>query len=115
MSARRWLMSSLAGATLLAGAGRAAAQATPAPAGQATAAAGVAAVVNGETIPMADVEKAVRQFAPSPTPLSEATRRERMRDALASLIDAVLIDQFLRENSVPVPPGAVEQKMAELA
>jgi parvulin-like peptidyl-prolyl isomerase len=116
MSARRWLMSSLAGATLLAGAGgRAAAQAPPAPAGQATAAAGTAAVVNGETISMADVEKAVKQFGPSPTPLPEATRREQMRDALASLIDSVLIDQFLRTNSAPVPPAGVEQKMAELA
>jgi len=121
MSARRWLMGGLAGAGLLAAVrGGAAAQAPPqppaaaAPAAPATADA-PAAVVNGETITVAEVEALLKQLGPSPTALPEATRREQMRDALAALMDDLLVDQFLRTNSAAVAPAAVEQKMAELA
>jgi peptidyl-prolyl cis-trans isomerase C len=122
MSAHKLLLSGLAGAVLLVG-GRAAAQTpqqqTPPqqmpPAGQANVAAGPAAIVNGEVIPMAEVEALVKGLGPSPTPLAEATRRDLMRDALASLIDSLLLDQFLRNNRVDLPPGAVERKMGELA
>jgi parvulin-like peptidyl-prolyl isomerase len=115
MSARRWLMRGLVGAGLLAAIGSAAAQAPAQPPAAAATADAPAAVVNGETITMAEVEALLKQLGPSPTALPEATRREQMREVLAALMDELLIDQFLRTNSPAVPPAAIEQKMAELA
>ncbi|MCS6853021.1 MAG: peptidylprolyl isomerase [Gemmataceae bacterium] len=74
-----------------------------------------AAVVNGEPIPYSEVENVLRAMGPmSPTPLTEAQKREKQLEAVNMLIDDLLMQQFLRQNSPPVDPAEVEKHIAEL-
>src|SRR5207244_2957670 len=59
------------------------------------------AVVNGEPIPLAELEAALAQRPPIVTPLTVAQQRELQQEALTALIDERLIRQFLAKN---VPP-----------
>jgi parvulin-like peptidyl-prolyl isomerase len=73
-----------------------------------------AAVVNGETIPMADVVSFLGQQPPPPTPLTEAQKRQQETLAVDFLVEQALMRQFLDKN-VPAPaPAAVSKELADL-
>jgi len=73
-----------------------------------------AATVNGEVIPFAQLEAILKFSGPVPVELPETQRRELQREALATIIDELLLDQFLRKHVAPVDPDVVKRKMAEL-
>jgi peptidyl-prolyl cis-trans isomerase C len=73
-----------------------------------------AATVNGEVITFAQLEAILKGSGPVPVELPEMQRRELQREALASIIDELLLDQFLRKHVPPADPGEISRKMAEL-
>jgi parvulin-like peptidyl-prolyl isomerase len=74
-----------------------------------------AAVVNGETIPMADVEMVLKNSGPPPTtPLTQEQRRHRQLEALSMLIDDVLMAQFLQQSGPAIAKAEVDKQIAEL-
>jgi parvulin-like peptidyl-prolyl isomerase len=104
MSISRTIGRGLAGALLLAITGVLWAQGT---------ANRAAAVVNGEAIPMVEVE-AILSERPSPIPLTAEQQREMRKAALNMLIDDALMRQYLRK-AMPAPSQAeVNKEMAEL-
>jgi parvulin-like peptidyl-prolyl isomerase len=111
MSARKWTIRGLAGAALLACATGSALAQAPAATPAATASR-PAAVVNGEPIPMADLEAMIRMAGPQPSPLTEQAQRELRDDALEMLVEDVLWHQFLRQYA---PAASAEQIAQELA
>lgn len=74
----------------------------------------VAAVVNGESIPMSEVLAVLNQQPPPPQPLTEAQKRELQTSAVQMLIEDLLMRQFLRKNAPPAPTAEVEKEVAEL-
>src|SRR5262245_19559867 len=54
------------------------------------------AVVNGVPITLAELEAGVRMAGPVPVHQTEAQRRQRQMEALARLIDNVLMRQYLK-------------------
>ncbi|HZT80897.1 MAG TPA: peptidylprolyl isomerase [Gemmataceae bacterium] len=113
MSWKRWAVGSLAGAALLAplaAPARAQAPAAPAAAAQPPA----AAEVNGEAIPMADLEAMLRLDGRVPVEMPEAKRRQMRLEALSLLIDDVLMQQFLAKNGPRVDPAEVQKQRADL-
>lgn len=107
MLARRLCVPSLAGLLLLAGWG-VLAKAQP-PAAQAK----VAAVVNGESIPMSEVQ-AVLEQRPNPVPLSAAQQKELRQAALDALIDDLLMRQFLKQHGGQVQQADFNKEITEL-
>lgn len=84
-------------------------------AAQSAAAPKPAATVNGEIIPLAEVEAILKARGPNPTPIPEGQKRQMQMDALFMLIDDLLLQQFLRKN-LPLPaPAEVNKRLAELA
>jgi parvulin-like peptidyl-prolyl isomerase len=75
---------------------------------------GPAAVVNGEVIPQADLQKLLDRTPPSPNPLPEAQKREVRKAALDMLIDDVLLRQFLKRSNIPVNPADVSKEIEDL-
>ena len=74
----------------------------------------VAAVVNGEPLPVSELDAAVAEL-PSPTaPLSAIQKRQRRRETLSILIDDKLVRQFLRVHGPKVDPLEVEKQLAAL-
>jgi len=73
-----------------------------------------AATVNGEVITFAQLEPVLKLSGPVPAELTEAQRRDLQREALASLIDDLLLQQFLRKYVPPTDPNEINKKMAEL-
>jgi parvulin-like peptidyl-prolyl isomerase len=73
-----------------------------------------AAVVNGDTIPMSDVEAVLKQAGPTAVPMNEEQRRGAQHQALAMLIDETLIHQFLKEHGPVVTDADVNRKLEEL-
>lgn len=73
------------------------------------------ATVNGEQISGAELESIIKQMGPSPVQVPETTKKQIVRDAMAMLIDDLLMQQFIRQNTSAIPEQAVDQKMAELA
>ena len=73
-----------------------------------------AATVNGEVVTFAQLESVLKFSGPVPVELPAAQRRELQREALATVIDELLLDQFLRKHVGPANPGEVSRKMAEL-
>jgi len=72
-----------------------------------------AAVVNGEAIPMAEVE-AILSERPTVVPLTADQQREMRKAALNMLIDDALMRQYLRKV-MPAPTQAeINQEMSEL-
>jgi parvulin-like peptidyl-prolyl isomerase len=72
-----------------------------------------AAVVNGEAIPMAEVQ-AILDERPPPVPLTEEQRKEMRKAALNMLIDDALMRQYLRKY-IPAPTQPeVNQELNEL-
>jgi peptidyl-prolyl cis-trans isomerase C len=74
-----------------------------------------AALVNGEAISMADLEAEMRRNGPVAVQMPSNIRREVQRQALATLIDNLLLEQFLLTNAPAASPADVEKKMVELA
>jgi peptidyl-prolyl cis-trans isomerase C len=73
-----------------------------------------AALVNGEVIPIEDVE-AILKSRPTQYPKpTEAERIELQREALDMLIDDVVQRQFLHKNAPPVRSADVAKKLNEL-
>src|SRR5439155_400568 len=70
----------------------------PTPA-QAPAAAGKpAAVVNGEPIPLAEVDAILKAQGPTAVKVTEAQRRQMAHEVLDVLVDDLLFQQFLRQH-----------------
>ncbi len=76
--------------------------------------AGVAATVNGEPIPMAELDAVLQAVPPTPTPPSPAELRQLRSDALDLLVEDVLIRQFLNQNAPKVEPTEYEKELAGL-
>lgn len=72
------------------------------------------AVVNGVEISQAELDAVLKAADPVPVTLPEAQRRKRQMEALAMLMDNVLMRQFLEKNTPPVPPGEVSKRIAEM-
>src|SRR5215831_16453132 len=115
MRGLKWLAGSLAGAALLAPLGSAAKAQPPAAAPAAAQPVGqVAAEVNGEPIPLADVDAVLKLDGPPAVEVPENKRRQRRLEVLGMLIDNLLMQQFLRKNGPRVDPAEVNKQMAEL-
>jgi parvulin-like peptidyl-prolyl isomerase len=76
-------------------------------------AAKVAAVVNGESIPMSEVQ-AILDERPPPVAMTEDQRREMRRAALNMLIDDALMRQYLRKAISAPTQAEVNQELNEL-
>jgi len=107
------LLGILASSAVAVLAGRLPAQAPPAQAAP-QAAPKPAAVVNGETIPMSEVEAVLALQPPTPTPMTEAQKRELRQNALNMLLEDRLLRQFLAKNAPAVQPADVEKEVVEL-
>jgi parvulin-like peptidyl-prolyl isomerase len=74
-----------------------------------------AALVNGEAISLAEVDAVLKLgTSPSAVPVSESRRRQDRFEALAMLIDNLLLQQYLRKNAQPADPGEIARHIAEL-
>jgi peptidyl-prolyl cis-trans isomerase C len=122
MKRRTWKVAGVAGVWALACVvGRSPAQAPEAapPVGVVPAAATATdvkpvAVVNGEAIPMSELEAVLKQAGPSPVSVPEEQRKAARRQALAILIDDALMHQFLGQHTQKVGPEEVDKKLGEL-
>jgi peptidyl-prolyl cis-trans isomerase C len=74
-----------------------------------------AAVVNGEVIPISEVEAALANRPKELFPLSEAQQRLIKTEVLEMLISERLMKQFLAQNAPPIDPKEVEAQMRALA
>jgi parvulin-like peptidyl-prolyl isomerase len=74
-----------------------------------------AAVVNGEAIMMSEVDAVIKATIQSPTPLSDAQRKEVQATAINMLVEDMLMRQYLRKNAPPASPGEVDKEIKELA
>jgi peptidyl-prolyl cis-trans isomerase C len=73
-----------------------------------------AALVNGEAIPLDEVEAILKQRPLPFLKTSDAEYREMQLEALDMLVDDLVVQQFLRKN-VPVPPTSqINKKLKEL-
>ena len=72
------------------------------------------AVVNGIEISRAELEAAIRAAGPVAVPLTEAQSRQRQSEALAMLIDNLLMRQFLEKNTPPVSAEEVRRRLDEM-
>lgn len=73
-----------------------------------------AAVVNGETIPLADVEMILKVRQPK-TPVPADQPEQARHDVVELLVDDLLLQQFLRKQGPKVEKAEVEKKVAELS
>lgn len=73
-----------------------------------------AAVVNGVAIQSAELDTVLKAADPVPVTLPEAQRRKRQMEALAMLIDNVLMRQFLEKNTPAVSPAEVAKRLTEM-
>jgi peptidyl-prolyl cis-trans isomerase C len=105
MTARTWALRSLAGVTVLA---------TLASGLRAQAPGKPAATVNGEPIPIAEVEALLKGRGPLPTPPTELQRKQMQIEALGMLIDDLVMQQFLRKHAPKVDPAEFGKRLAEL-
>jgi parvulin-like peptidyl-prolyl isomerase len=72
------------------------------------------AIVNGEPIPRAELDAVLSQRPPVVTPLSAAQQRELQQEALAALVDDLLIRQFLKKNAPPATKADLDRQVAAL-
>jgi len=72
-----------------------------------------AATVNGEVITFGDLDPVFRSW-PVPETLTEGDRRDLQRDALQSLIEDLVMDQFLSKNAPEVKKSEIDERMSEL-
>jgi parvulin-like peptidyl-prolyl isomerase len=74
----------------------------------------VAAVVNGETITVAELDAALAQNPPASTPLSAVQMKQQRTEALQILVDDKLVRQFLKQHGPKVESAEVERQFAAL-
>jgi peptidyl-prolyl cis-trans isomerase C len=108
MRARSWLVQSFASLATLAILVNGARTQSPRPAPK------PAAVVDGSTITMAEVESVLKQAGPTATALTEAQRKQLRVEAVGMLIDDLLMEKFLRKNGPRIDPAEVNKKVVEL-
>ncbi len=73
-----------------------------------------AAVVNGETISVADVETVIKSRGPIPVEIPAEKRKALRREVLEMMIDRLLMEQFLRRQGPKVDEAEVNKRMAEM-
>lgn len=121
----RWAWASAAVCGILGSASAAPPAAKPAPAVTATPAVKSAplpnlpagktvATVNGETISWGQLVPLLEQAGPIPADLPEVHRRELYREALGTLIDDLLMAQYVKKALPPADPAEVNKMMADL-
>ncbi len=71
------------------------------------------ALVNGHVITQTDLEGVLKAAGPSPVQIPENTLKQMKMQALAMMIDNVLMDQYLKVNGPQVAPAEVEKKLVE--
>jgi peptidyl-prolyl cis-trans isomerase C len=74
-----------------------------------------AAVVNGETITLAEIDAIVYRGGPSAVQLTPGKVHELRVEAVNMLIDQALLTQFLRQNGPRVDAAEVNKLMGDLA
>lgn len=74
----------------------------------------VAAVVNGESITINELDAACRQLPGEVAPVSTLQKRQQRAQALDALIDDKLVRQFLKQNGPKVDTAEVERQYAGL-
>ncbi len=75
----------------------------------------VAATVNEEPIPLAEVDAAVKKIAAVAGALTPRQVKQLRKDVLADLVDDVLLRQHLRRHAPAVDPAEVDQLFKGLA
>ena len=75
----------------------------------------VAATVNGEPVPVAEVDAAVKKVAAVAGALTPRQVKQLRKDILADLVDDVLLRQYLRQQAPAVDPAEVDQLFKGLA
>jgi peptidyl-prolyl cis-trans isomerase C len=74
----------------------------------------VVTVVNGVEITAAQLEAVLKAQGPMPLHLPEGQRRQRQSEALSTLVDSLLMQQFLDKHAPRVPPAEVDRRLAEM-
>jgi parvulin-like peptidyl-prolyl isomerase len=74
----------------------------------------VAAKVNGEDIPMSDLQTLLKSRPPSPVVLTDAQKHEMEKAALEMIIEDVLMRQFLKKNVPPANAADITKEFTEL-
>jgi peptidyl-prolyl cis-trans isomerase C len=72
------------------------------------------ATVNGDVITYGQLEPLLKQAGPLPDNLPETARRELYREALSSLIDDLLLTQYLHKYVPPASAADVDRQMIQL-
>lgn len=85
-----------------------------APAGRSAVPVKAAAIVNGEVIPQAELDKLLEHMPPSPTPLTAEQKQQLRKMALEMLIDDALMRQFLKRTGIPVNPAELAKEWEDL-
>lgn len=120
MKAHKWWLQSMA--VLAAAAGTLSAQPAPVPTSPQTmpvpeampgAPNKLAAVVNGEPIPVEEVELFLKQ-RPVPPQLTDEQRRQLRMEVVGMIVDDHLLQQFLRGNAPPVKDEDISKWLTEL-
>jgi peptidyl-prolyl cis-trans isomerase C len=70
----------------------------------------VAATVNGEAIPLAEVDAVLKHTLPL-TPLTAAQRRQMRIEVVADMVDDALLRQFLRKHGPKVDPAEIDAQL----
>jgi peptidyl-prolyl cis-trans isomerase C len=110
MIARTWTRSILAGASLLGFLVKAAPAQTPVTSRKAASAPSMAAIVNGETITMAEVDAVLKMMPPTPKPPTDVQHNQMRQEALDMLTDDVLIRQYLAQTSSPISQAEIDKE-----
>jgi parvulin-like peptidyl-prolyl isomerase len=74
-----------------------------------------AAMVNGETITMGELETLLKRQPAEVVTMPETKRLAVRRIALGTLVDDMLRHQFLRKVSAPVAKAEIDKKLAEMS
>jgi parvulin-like peptidyl-prolyl isomerase len=73
-----------------------------------------AAIVNGETITLAEVDEVLKlRTAPLTAPTARQVRSQRL-EVVTALIDDTLIRQYLRDHGPKIEPGEIEKQLNQL-
>lgn len=90
-------------------------QPTAPPPGGAKADAHVAATVNGEPVPLSQVDAVVRRLPTRGAPLTAAQARRLRQEVLEDLVDDVLFKQFVKQHAPAVEPKELDAHVQALA
>lgn len=108
MRGQKWTARGVTGALILFGAAGVAVGQAPSEAGK------PAAIVNGEPIPRAALDLILKQNTPPAVAVPESVRKQHTYIALNSLINEVLMRQFLQKNAPPVEAKELDARMSDL-